>query len=223
MAEYRQRVYWVWGVVAESWMPESRAVFSQIFDPIHPRKFGRCVGRYRGNLGARTFLCWDQFLCMAFAQLAYRESLRDIESCPRSRKDLLYHMGIRGRVSRSTLADANDTRDWRIYADLASSMIAGARRLYADEPLDVDLKDSVYALDATTVDLCMNLFPWAHFRSTKSAVKLHTLPDLRGNIPSFIHITPGKTHDVNAMDVIPFEPGSFYVMDRGYLDFERLY
>jgi transposase len=160
---------------------------------------------------------------MAFAQLAYRESLRDIESCLRSRKDLLYHMGIRGRVSRSTLADANDTRDWRIYGDLAGSMIAAARRLYADEPLDVDLKESVYALDATTIDLCMNLFPWAHFRSTKSAVKLHTLLDLRGNIPSFIHITPGKTHDVNAMDVIPFEPGSFYVMDRGYLDFERLY
>jgi hypothetical protein len=157
------------------------------------------------------------------AQLAYRESLRDIEACLRSRKELLYHMGIRGNVSRSTLSDANDVRDWRIYADLAAGLVGKARHLYADEPLGVDLAESVYALDATTIDLCMNLFPWAHFRSTKSAVKMHTLLDLRGSIPTFIDITPGKTGDVHVLDKIDFEPGAFYIMDRGYLDFARLY
>jgi len=204
-------------------MGMSSTVFAQVLDPLHRQIFDRIVVRYRGDYRVRTFTCRDQFLCMAFAQLSYRESLRDIESCLRSRGGDLYHMGFRGKVSRSTLAEANDGRDWRIYAAIAAGLITKARKLYADEPLDGDLQESVYALDATTVDLCMNLFPWAHFRSTKSAVKLHTLLDLRGNIPSFIHITPGKTHDVNAMDAIPFEPGSFYVMDRGYMDFERLY
>lgn len=204
-------------------MSQSKSVFSQVFQPVHPQIFHRCVVRYSGNTRVKTFTCWDQFLCMSFAQLAYRESLRDIEACLRSRKDQLYHMGIRGKVSRSTLSDANDVRDWRIYADLAGGLIGKARKLYADEPLEVDLAESVYALDATTIDLCMNLFPWAHFRSTKSAVKMHTLLDLRGSIPTFIDITPGKTHDVHALDKIDFEPGAFYIMDRGYLDFARLY
>ena len=171
-------------------MSQSKSVFSQVFQPVHPQIFHRCVVRYSGNTRVKTFTCWDQFLCMSFAQLAYRESLRDIEACLRSRKDQLYHMGIRGKVSRSTLSDANDVRDWRIYADLAGGLIGKARKLYADEPLEVDLAESVYALDATTIDLCMNLFPWAHFRSTKSAVKMHTLLDLRGSIPTFIDITP---------------------------------
>ena len=204
-------------------MSQSKSVFSQVFQPVHPQIFHRCVVRYSGNTRVKTFTCWDQFLCMSFAQLAYRESLRDIEACLRSRGEQLYRMGFRGRVSRSTLADANDTRDWRIYAGVAAGLITKARKLYADEPLDVELEESVYALDATTIDLCLNLFPWAHFRSTKSAVKLHTLLDLRGSIPTFIDITPGKTHDVNVLDKIAFEPGAFYIMDRAYLDYERLY
>lgn len=201
----------------------SHLVFNQIVDAIHPQVFSRCVERYKGNRRARTFSCRDQFLCMAFAQLSFRESLRDIEACLRSRSNQLYRMGIRGNVSRTNMARANEVRDWRIYADLAMSLVKTARDLYASEPLIADLDEVVYALDATTIDLCMNLFPWAHFRSTKSAVKLHTLLDLRGNIPSFVHITEGKVHDVNALDVIPMEPGAFYVMDRGYVDFDRLY
>lgn len=205
-------------------MPEAKTVFSQIFEPIHPQSFRRCVDRYNGNHRVRTFSCWDQFLCMAFGQLAFRESLRDTVACLRSRHEGLYRMGIRGNVSVSTLADANEQRDWRIYADVAARLIARARDLYSDEELGQELRDHVcYALDATTIDLCMNLFPWAHFRSTKSAVKLHTLLDLRGNIPSFIEITTGKTHDVNALDLIAPEPGAFYIMDRAYVDFARLH
>ena len=171
----------------------------------------------------KSFSCLDQYLCMAFAQLTYRESLRDIEACLRAQQSKLYHMGIKSRVSRSTLADANESRDWRIYADFAQSLIAIARRLYAAEPFGVDLKDTVYALDASTIDLCLSVFPWAPFRSTKAAIKLHTLLDLRGNIPSFLHISDGKLHDVNVLDLLLPEPGAFYIMDRGYIDFERLY
>ena len=165
----------------------------------------------------------DQFLCMAFAQLTYRESLRDIEACPRFMQKKLYHMGFRGAISKSTLADANDNRDWRIYADFAQVLIHTARDLYCNEPLGIDLEQTVYALDATTIDLCLSIFPWAHFRKNKAAVKLHTLLDLRGSIPSFIEITDGKVHEVNILDTLILEPGSFYVMDRGYLDFARLY
>lgn len=204
-------------------MGSSKTVFAQALEPLHRQVFDRCVRRYDGNLNVRTFSCRDQFLCMAFAQLAYRESLRDIESCLRSRGEHLYRMGFRGKISRSTLSDANETRDWRIYAGIAAALTSKARRLYSGEVLEVDLGEAVYALDATTIDLCMNLFPWAHFRSTKSAVKLHTLLDLRGNIPTFIDITPGKKHDVHVLDKIDFEPGAFYIMDRGYLDFARLY
>jgi len=187
------------------------------------KEFRRCVERYNGNHHIRSFSCWDQFLCLAFAQLSYRESLRDIESCLRSMKNKLYHMGIRGNVSRSTLADANENRDWRIYADFAQVLIHIARELYSGDEFDVELNEIVYALDASTIDLCLSLFPWAKFRKTKGAVKLHTLLDLRGNIPAFISITDGKVHDVNILDELIPEPGSFYIMDRGYLDFKRLY
>jgi hypothetical protein len=181
------------------------------------------VTRYGGAHKVKSFSCLDQYLSMAFAQLTYRESLRDIEACLRAQQSKLYHMGIKSRVSRSTLADANENRDWRIYADFAQSLIAIARRLYAAEPFGVDLKDTVYALDASTIDLCLSVFAWAPFRSTKAAIKLHTLLDLRGNIPSFLHISDGKLHDVNVLDLLLPEPGAFYIMDRGYIDFERLY
>ena len=200
-----------------------RTVFSQLISHLPDREFRRCVERYRGDYRLRGFSCWDQFLCMAFAQFTYRESLRDIEACLRSSPDKLYHMGIRGRVSRSTLADANETHDWRIFADFAQRLIAIARPLYVHDPIGVDLDQSLYALDSTTIDLCLSLFPWAKFRKHKAAVKMHTLLDLHGNIPTFIRTTNGKVHDVNILDEIMPEAGAFYVMDRGYIDFERLF
>jgi hypothetical protein len=187
------------------------------------REFRRCVARYGGDARPRGFSCWDQYLAMAFAQLTYRDSLRDIEACLRSLGGKLYHMGFRGRVARSTLADANDRHDWRIYADFAQMLIRVARPLYASDPMGVDLDQSLYALDSTTIDLCLSLFPWARFRKRKAAVKMHTLLDLHGNIPTFIRITDGTVHDVNILDEILPEAGAFYVMDRGYIDFERLY
>jgi hypothetical protein len=190
---------------------------------VTPEQFRRCVQRYKGNHKVSEFTCWDQFLAMAFAQITYRESLTDLEVCLRSRRDQLYHMGFRSTVARSTLADANRTRDWRIYADLAQGLIARARRLYSEEPLGADLNTTVYALDSTTINLCMSLFPWARFRSAESAVKLHTLLDLRGPIPTMVAISDGKRADVSILDELMPEPGAFYVMDRGYLDFERLY
>lgn len=204
-------------------MHVGKLVFAQLMDHLPWKSFGRIVERYGGDHRARDFSCANQFRCMAFAQLAYRESLRDIETCLRAQSAKLYHLGIRGAVARSTLADANEARDWRIYAQFAQHLIRIARRLYADEPFGVDLKETVYALDSTTIDLCLTLFPWTPFRSTKAAIKLHTLIDLRGNIPSFIHISDGKLHDVNVLDELLPEPGAFYVMDRGYLDFERLH
>jgi hypothetical protein len=200
-----------------------KLVFAQVMQHLPLTTFRRCVARYGGEHKVKTFSCLDQYLCMAFAQLTYRESLRDIEACLRAQARKLYHMGIKSRVSRSTLADANEVRDWRIYADLAQSLIGIARRLYADEPFGVDLKETVYALDASTIDLCLSVFAWAPFRSTKAAVKLHTLLDLRGNIPTFLHISDGKLHDVNVLDLLLPEPGAFYIMDRGYIDFERLH
>jgi hypothetical protein len=204
-------------------MYSGQLVFSQLMDFLPMHQFRRCVNKYQGNYRMRSFSCLDQFLCMAFAQLSYRESLRDIESCLRAMQNKLYHMGIRARISKSTLAYANENRDWRIYADFAQVLIHIARNLYADEDFGVELDETVYALDASTIDLCLSLFPWARFRKTKGAVKLHTLLDLRGNIPSFISITEGKVHDVNILDELIPEPGSVYIMDRGYLDFERLY
>ena len=204
-------------------MHEGKLVFAQITGHLPLSTFRRCVARYGGSHKVKSFSCLDQYLCMAFAQLAYRESLRDIEACLRAQQSKLYHMGIKGRVSRSTLADANESRDWRIYAEFAQSLIGSARRLYAAEPFGVDLNDTVYALDASTIDLCLSVFPWAPFRSTKAAIKLHTLLDLRGNIPSFLHISDGKLHDINVLDLLLPEPGAFYVMDRGYIDFDRLY
>jgi hypothetical protein len=186
-------------------------------------EFRKCADRYNGNYHTSSFSCMDQYFCMAFAQLTYRESLRDIEACLRSRREKLYHLGIRGRISRSTIAEANEKRDWRMYADFCQIMISQARSLYADEDFVIELKQTAYALDSTTIDLCLSLFPWASFRKHKAAVKMHTLMDLRGNIPSFIEITDGKLHDVNILDILVPEPGSFYIMDRGYLDFERLY
>ena len=197
--------------------------FAQVMEFLPLSVFRRCVAKYQGNRKVRTFTCLDQFLCMAFAQITYRESLRDIEACLRSQSNKLYHMGIRGTVSRSTLADANEQRDWRIYAELAHTLIATARSLYSTEPFIEELDETVYALDSTTIDLCLSLFPWATFRKRKGAVKLHTLLDLRGNIPTFIYISDGKLHDVNILDILPLEPGAFYVMDRGYVAFERLY
>src|ERR671914_1669285 len=204
-------------------MHNGNPVFSQLMEFAPWHTFRRLVAKYRGDFNVRTFSCLDQFLSMAFAQLTYRESLRDIEACLRAQAGKLYHMGLRSTVSRNTLANANASRDWRIYCDFAQSLIAMARRLYADEPFGVDLKNTVYALDATTIDLCLSVFPWAPFRSTKAAIKLHTLLDLRGNIPSFIHISDGKYHEVNLLDELIVEPGAFYVMDRGYIDFERLF
>lgn len=200
-----------------------RTVFSQLIAFLPDREFRRCVAHYSGDYRPRGFSCWDQFLCMAFAQFTYRESLRDIEACLRSSPDKLYHMGIRGRVSRSTLADANESHDWRIFADFAQILIARARLLYANDSFGADLQLSAYALDSTTIDLCLAMFPWARFRGRKGAVKMHTMIDLHGNIPVFICVTDGKVHDVNILDRIAPEPGAFYVMDRGYLDFERLY
>lgn len=198
-------------------------VFSQIMDFMPMNIFRRCVANYRGNYKVKSFTCLDQYLCMAFAQITYRESLRDIEVCLRAQSNKIYHMGIRGKVSRTTLADANEQRDWRIYSDLAISLIETARGLYSNDTFLDDLKETVYALDATTIDLCLSVFPWANFRKNKGAIKLHTLLDLRGNIPSFIYISDGKLHEVNTLDYIPVEPAAFYVMDRGYLDFARLH
>lgn len=204
-------------------MYTGKLVFAQAMDHLPLHTFRRCIQRYEGNRHIKRLTCQDQYRCMAFAQLTYRESLRDIEACLKAQSNKLYHMGIRAKIARSTLADANEKRDWRIYADFAQSLIQTARRLYANEDLGLELDNTVYALDATTIDLCLSVFPWAHFRQTKAAVKLHTLLDLRGNIPSFIHISDGKLHDVNVLDILLPEPGAFYVMDRGYLDFERLY
>jgi hypothetical protein len=186
-------------------------------------EFQKCVARYRGDYQQKSFSCWDQFLAMSFAQLTYRESLRDIEACLRSMSGKLYHAGFRGRVARTTLADANESRDWRIYADFAQILIGIARPLHAHDPIGVDFDQSLYALDSTTIDLCLSVFPWARFRKQKAAVKMHTLLDLHGNIPTFIRITNGKVHDVNILDEILPEAGAFYVMDRAYIDFERLY
>ena len=198
-------------------------VFSQVMEHLPMHTFRRCVQRYHGNHKIKSFTCLDQFRCMAFAQLTYRESLRDIEACLRAQQNKLYHMGIRGGISRNTLANANKTRDWRIYADFAQTLIHTARKLYVDEDFGVELDNTIYALDATTIDLCLSVFPWAQFRSTKGAIKLHTLMDLRGNIPTFIHVSDGKLHDVNVLDLLVPEVGAFYIMDRGYLDFARLY
>lgn len=204
-------------------MPIDPTVFAQVMDFLPIRAFRHCVERYRGNHKVQSFSCLDQFFCMAFAQLTYRESLRDIETCLRVMQPKLYHMGIRGRVARSTLADANENRDWRIYADFAQVLIAQARPLYINEDFGVDLEATVYALDSSTIDLCLSLFPWARFRRTKGAIKLHTLLNLRGNIPEFIHISDGKLSDVKVLDILIPQPGSFYIMDRGYVDFARLY
>ena len=204
-------------------MYAGKLVFAQLMDHLPLHTFRRCVAKYPGRYPTLKFSHLDQFLCMAFAQLTFRESLRDIETCLRAHSAKLYHLGIRGGIARSTLADANETRDWRIYQDFALSLIQTARKLYAEEGFGVELKHTVYALDSTTIDLCLALFPWARFRKTKGAVKLHTLLDLRGNIPSFIHISEGKLHDVNILDQIAFEAGSFYIMDRGYIDFARLH
>jgi len=204
-------------------MNQGRTVFSQLISFLPDREFRRCVERYWGDLRLRDFTCWNQYLAMAFAQLTYRESLRDIEACLGSLQGKLYHLGFRSKVARSTLADANESRDWRIFADFAQRLITTARRLYASEPMGVALDQSLYALDSTTIDLCLSLFPWAKFRKHKAAVKMHTLLDLRGNIPTFIRITDGKVHDVNILDEIMPEAGGFYVMDRGYIDFERLF
>jgi Domain of unknown function (DUF4372)/Transposase DDE domain len=204
-------------------MNTGRTVFSQLIENVPHKEFQKCVARYRGDHYVKSFSCWDQFLCMAFAQLTYRESLRDIESCLGSVGKKLYHMGFRSKVARSTLADANDSRDWRIYAEFAQTLIRIARPLYASDPIGIELEETLYALDSTTIDLCLSLFPWAKFRKTKAAVKMHTLLDLHGNIPTFIEITDGKFSDVNVLDQLLPETGAFYVMDRGYLDFERLF
>ena len=204
-------------------MNSGRTVFSQIMSWFPDYYFDQFVERYRGDHRVQTFFCRDQFLCMAFAQLTYRDGLRDIETCLRTLGSKLYHAGIHGTISRSTLADANEHRDWRIYADLAQVLIAKARRLYAKDDFGMTLKKTVYAFDSTTIDLCMSIFPWARFRKHKAAVKLHTLIDLRGSIPCFIRITDGKVHDVNTLDDLPIEAGAFYLIDRGYIDFERLF
>ena len=203
-------------------MPEGHYVFAQVLQHLPLTTFRRCVERYDGERKVKRFTCLDQYLCLAFAQLTWRESLRDIEACLRAQSSKLYHLGFRSTIARNTLANANAVRDWRIYADFAQHLIDIARRLYADDPLALELDNTVYALDSTTIDLCLSVFPWAPFRSTKAAVKLHTLLDLRGNIPSFIFISDGKMHDVNILDQLIPEAGAFYVMDRGYVDFERL-
>jgi uncharacterized protein DUF4372/DDE family transposase len=204
-------------------MNSGKSIFSQLMDFLPSHEFRQCVERYNGDYKLKSFSCWDQFLCMAFAQLTYRESLRDIEACLRAHHTKLYHMGIRGRVSRNTLAHANSVRDWRIFEDFAKALIAIARQLYLNDSFGVALDQTVYALDATTIDLCLSLFPWATFRKHKGAVKLHTLLDMRGGIPTVIIITHGKIHEIKILDQIIFEAGAFYVMDRGYLDFARLH
>ena len=204
-------------------MNAGRTVFAQLIEHLPHKEFQKCVARYHGDRYGKKFSCWDQYLAMGFAQLTYRESLRDIEICLRSVGGKLYHMGFRTSVARSTLADANESRDWRIFADFAQTLIATARDLYAREPMGVDLDQSLYALDSTTIDLCLSLFPWAKFRRRKAAVKMHTLLDLHGNIPTFIRVTSGDVHDVNLLDEILPEAGAFYVMDRGYIDFQRLF
>jgi hypothetical protein len=204
-------------------MNSGQTIFSQLMDFAPRYEFRACVERYHGHYKVKSFSCWDQFLTMAFAQLTYRESLRDIEACLRTTPAKLYHMGIRGQVSRNTLAHANHVRDWRIYADFAQSLIALARALYLDEPFALQLKQAVYALDATTIDLCLSLFPWAQFRRRKAAIKLHTLLDLRGSIPTVVIVTGGQIHEVNVLDQLVWEPGAIYLLDRGYLDFSRLY
>lgn len=204
-------------------MPSGRPVFAQLMDHVSRFEFQQCVARYQGEYKTSRFSCWDQFLCMAFAQLTYRESLRDIEACLRAVQPKLYHVGIRARVARSTLADANETRDWRIYADVAHGLIRTARALYVDEPLAVDLTNAVYALDATIIDLCLSVFPWARYRRHDAAIKLHTQLDLRGSIPTVVQITEGKRADVTVLDDLPLEAGAIYIMDRGYVDFARLH
>ena len=204
-------------------MNSGRTVFSQLIEHLPEKEFQKCVARFRGDANFRGFSCWDQLLAMAFAQLTYRESLRDIESCLRALQSKLYHMGFRGKVSRSTLADANESHDWRIFADFAQGLIATARPLHACDLMGVDLHQSLYALDSTTIDLCLSLFPWAKFRQRKAAVKMHTLLDLHGNIPTFIRVTSGAVQDVNILDEIMPEAGAFYVMDRAYIDFQRLF
>jgi hypothetical protein len=204
-------------------MHVGQLVFAQVMEFAPWHTFRRLVAKYKGNFNVRTFTCLDQFLCMAFAQLTYRESLRDVEACLRAQPAKLYHLGIRGNISRSALADANESRDWRIYCEFAQALIRIARPLHAQDSLGIDLSDTVYALDSTTIDLCLSLFPWAGFRKAKAAVKLHTLLDVRGGIPSFIHISDGRFHDVNALDLLITEPGAFYLMDRAYLAFDRLY
>ena len=204
-------------------MNRGQTIFSQVIDFLPQKKFRQCINRYNGNYRVRSFTCYDQLLCMAFAQLTYRESLRDIECCLRAMQEKLYHLGIRGKVSRNTLAKANETRDWRIYSDFAQILIHEARRLYIDDDLGLELDETVYALDSSTIDLCLSVFPWARFRKSKGAIKLHTLLDLKGDIPTFIWITEGKVHDVNVLDHLIPEPGAIYVMDRAYLDFQRLY
>lgn len=204
-------------------MNTGRIIFSQLMYFLPRHEFNKCVRRYRGNYRVRKFSCYNQYLCMAFAQLTYRGSLREIETCLRAMKKKLYHTGIRGQISRNTLAKANERRDWRIYADFAQILIITARKLYAGENFGVELEQIAYVLDSTTIDLCLSLFPWAQFRKRKSAVKLHTLMDLRGSIPCFVRISSGKMHDVNILDELFLEPGAFYIMDRGYTDFARLY
>ena len=204
-------------------MNSGRTIFSQLMDFIPKNDFDKCVRRYKGNYRIRKFSCYNQFLCLAFAQLTYRESLRDIETCLRAMQSKLYHSGMRGKVARNTLAIANEKRDWRIYADFANVLINRARKLYAGEDFAVEIMQTAYAFDSTTIDLCLSLFPWARFRKRKGAVKLHTLIDLRGNIPCFIYVSEGRMHDVNALDKLPLEPGAFYIMDRAYIDFSRLH
>ena len=204
-------------------MNRGRTMFAQVMDFLPLAEFRRCVERYRGDYKVQSFSCWDQFLCLAFAQLTGRESLRDIEACLRSQRAKLYHMGFRGRISRNTLAHANETRNWRIFADFARGLIAQARQMYRHEPFAVELDETVYALDSTTIDLCLSLFPWAQFRRRKSAVKMHTLLDLRGSIPTNVYVTSGAVHDVRILDQLRPEAGAFYLLDRGYLDFARLY
>jgi len=204
-------------------MNAGRSVFSQLMDFFPLPEFRRCVERYRGDYKVQSFSCLDQFLSLAFAQLTYRESLRDIEACLRAMQPRLYHMGFRGKVSRNNLANANQQRDWRIYADFAQLLISEARSLYAHDEFGIELEETVYALDSTTIDLCLSLFPWAPWERSKAAIKMHTLLDVRGSIPSFIHITPARVHDVTVLDEIVLEPGAFYIMDRGYIHFARLY
>jgi hypothetical protein len=204
-------------------MNTGRTIFAQLMDFLPLPEFRRCVERYRGDYKVQSFSCWDQFLCLAFAQLTGRRSLRDIEACLRSQQHKLYHMGFRGRISRNTLAHANETRDWRIFADFARVLIGNARELYRHEPFGVELAATVYALDSTTIDLCLSVFPWAQFRRHKSAVKVHALLDLHGSVPTNVYVTSGAVHDVHLLDQLGPEPGAFYLLDRGYLDFARLY